>query len=367
VLFVELAYDLLRDGGVCGLIVPNKIGSADYAAACRRLLLERAEILEITDLSDTRAFPGAGVYPYLMLWRKRVATAGHQVRVGHVGRIEELAAGGPNTIMPQATWQAETGFHLLGTLDVESRVPTIRLGECAHLESGTTGFRAVRVADQLLEAAVARQLGLKADDWFRFVVSGNIDRYVCRTGPVRFLNRRFDHAVLPRDCDAISAAKRRLFECEKIVVAGLTRRIEAARDPGGLALGVQVYAVVPHELPVSYLLALLNSKLLSYLLRRRFPAKRLGGGYLSINKGQLGRLPIRCIREGHAGDRHMLQQLSERAERLEAAQRRLHTRGGIPQAENQALKRAEREVDECVYALYALSDPEIDRVESGFT
>ena len=72
----------------------------------------------------------------------------------------------------------------------------------------------------------------------------------------------------------------------------MSRRLEAAWDDRGLALGVQVFAASEIQVDPFYLLALLNSKLLSYLFATRFAAKRLSGGYFAINKGQLAKLPI---------------------------------------------------------------------------
>ena len=51
----------------------------------------------------------------------------------------------------------------------------------------------------------------------------------------------------------------------------MSRRLEAAWDDRGLALGVQVFAASEFQVDPFYLLALLNSKLLSYLFRTASP------------------------------------------------------------------------------------------------
>src|SRR5205823_14118858 len=107
-----------------------------------------------------------------------------------------------------------------------------------------------------------------------------------------FRSRDYSRPRLLLDIPELTAAKRRLFASPKIVIAGMSRRLEAAWDDRGLALGVQVFAASECQLDPFYLLALLNSKLLSYLFATRYAAKRLGGGYLAINKGQLVKLPI---------------------------------------------------------------------------
>jgi hypothetical protein len=186
-----------------------------------------------------------------------------------------------------------------------------------------------------------------------FITSGNIDRYRIRPGQVRFLNRLYERPLLPLDVPELTAAKRQLFRGTKIVIAGLSRRLEAAWDQRGLALGVQVFAASGWRVDPFYLLALLNSKLLSFLFATRFAAKRLAGGYLAINKGQLTRLPVRAVAASARSDARRRQRLSE----LAAAWSRTstgHEAAGLP---------GESEADQLVYQLYRLNDAEIDRVE----
>ena len=67
----------------------------------------------------------------------------------------------------------------------------------------------------------------------------------------------------------------------------------------------------------------------------REAAKRLGGGYLAINKGQLARLPVRCVDRTDSTDRRRHDRLVELAK----------TEGG----------RVDIEIDELVYGLYRLT------------
>jgi hypothetical protein len=96
-----------------------------------------------------------------------------------------------------------------------------------------------------------------------------------------------------------------------------------------------------------YLLALLNSKLISYIFSTRFAAKRLSGGYFAINKGQLVRLPIRDLAGANPQDRKRQRRLMD----LARAWRPVH----------------ELEIDQLVYQLFRLTSDEISRVESHFS
>src|SRR5206468_13066122 len=79
-LFIERAIELLRPGGRCGLIVPNKWATLDYARPCRELLLSQTTIEHVIDLSGERVFAGANVYPQVLVFRKSAAAAQHEVQ-----------------------------------------------------------------------------------------------------------------------------------------------------------------------------------------------------------------------------------------------------------------------------------------------
>jgi hypothetical protein len=133
----------------------------------------------------------------------------------------------------------------------------------------------------------------------------------------------------------------------------MCRRLEAAWCERGLALGVQVYAAARLRVDPYYLLAILNSKLLSYYFCIMFQGKRMSGGYLAVNKGQLATLPIRAI-EPNDPDASQLQRL------LIAAARRLSNLRGATSASQsnsrREIARLEWEIDDAVYRLYKVSD-----------
>ncbi len=347
VLFVERSHELLRPGGRAGLIVPNKIATLDYARPCRELLLTETTLDTITDVSDQQLFRDASVYPYIITWTKQFAVPDHTVCIVSAADSENLSRAETSHFIRQAAWSAETGLAIHAALDVEARVTTQPLSQRSSLHSGTTGFSAERMAQALKEQGTVDD-----GDAFNFIVSGNIDRYSISPGNVRFMKRTFARPELPSDSDVLTDNKRNLFANPKIVVAGMTRRLEAAYDADGLALGVQVYAAADLQDDPRFVLGVLNSKLMSFLLRTRFQAKRLAGGYLAINKGQLAKLPIRMI---DVADRtavplrdeiiDLVDQISQYRQRLEAADRR---------------------IDRLVYELYRLTDAEIEAIELAF-
>jgi SAM-dependent methyltransferase len=288
VLFIERAIELLAEGGRCGLIVPNKLATLDYAANCRELLIERTQIESIADCSRAPVFADASVYPHVIVFERGRASPDHQVRVVQTSdlRSDEPFQPQSATTVLQSRLNDRGVFAWSNAFDLEHRLPTRRLDEMCRLFSGTTGFLAQRIAGELVER------GEESGDAFPFITSGNIDRYRLRLGDVRYMKRRFRDPLLPAESSLLSAEKRRLFGAAKIVIAGMSRRLEAAWHAGPLALGVQVFAAADFQLDPHLVLAILNSRLMSRWFHTRYSAKRLGGGFFSVHKGQLAALPM---------------------------------------------------------------------------
>jgi hypothetical protein len=178
------------------------------------------------------------------------------------------------------------------------------------------------------------------------------------------MKRTLIQPVLARQSPVLSDGKRRLFCGPKIVIAGMTQRIEAAWDPGGLALGVQVFAAVELQEDRRYLLGLLNSKLLSFLFRGRFRAKQLAGGFLAMNKSQLDQLPIRIVPAEDRESAQVRQQLVRCVQQLERLRNKAADAAKSRKVRGPILT-LERQIDACVYRLYHLRAEEVDEVEAG--
>jgi len=363
VLFVEKSLEILRSGGRFGMILPNKLATLGYAEQCRSLMLGRTTIHCIADVSEMEVFRGTGVYPYIVTWEKSPPARTHRIRVLHAKSAGDLKSGESCTTIVQSSLSPENGLTIHGTLDVESRVPTALLSARSTLHSGTTGLAAQRMAAALVEKDAARD-----EECFDFIVTGNIDRYAITLGNVRFMKRTFARPVLPAGAENLSQRKRRLFRESKIVIAGMTKSLEAALNDGDTALGVQVYAAADLADDPHYVLGILNSRLMSYLFRQRFHAKHLAGGYLAINKAQLGKLPIRQIDFSDQQEKARHDALVQLVKRMLSLQRQLAQAENACRNQRQLARRIETtdlRIDGLVNELYGLTDEEIARIEPG--
>lgn len=97
VAFVERGFSLLAPGGTMALLVPAKLATTGYAAACRAALVHRSTLHRVADLgADPRAGFEATTYPLAIVASRRLPPLGHTVRLGL--RSDDPA-------QPQLGWQ----------------------------------------------------------------------------------------------------------------------------------------------------------------------------------------------------------------------------------------------------------------------
>lgn len=296
-LFVERAYDLLASGGMAGMLIPNRWTSALYAKAGRALLLEKTRLQEVIDLSSLALFEQADVYPQIVLFQKEIPDANHQVRFQTVATAEEL--GRILKTSGQAAFQKDLSPKRISFANdkvsiapLMQRITTRPLAQRVKLVSGMSGFASQRLLAATSEADAPENVGLGEEQTRPLVVSGNLDRFHIRQGSVRYIKHDFRQPMVRLDHPGISAQKRILFTQPKILVAGLSKQLEVAYDQQGLAIGVQVFAMTHWKDDPFWLLALLNSRLITMWYREQFAGKQLSCGYVPINKGPLGEIPI---------------------------------------------------------------------------
>ena len=292
--FAEKAIQLCRRGGTVSLIVPNKLASAEYAAGVRRLLAVENRLLSLCDCSAAAVFP-VGVYPLVFTVAKerprpdRATVRCQRIRLSHGGEIRC----GQSRRVPYRRFLAEPGrpWELFGGADEAAVVEKMRafppLDSTATVLGAATVAEAYRLQDFLQSSPVPRQL--------RVVNSGTIDRYrdLWSGKPLRYLGGSYLRPVVAAaDLRRLSAKRLAQAQTAKIIVAGMTRRLECMFDPKGRVLAAKSTSIVLPRMNAKHLLGILNSKAASFYFSAVFGGNRLAGGYLRIGPPQLRRLPI---------------------------------------------------------------------------
>lgn len=239
-------------------IVPNKVLIADYAKDCVTKL-KSSGLRYSLDVSSFGVFKTASVYPIILLGSKSLKS-----------NFEELEIESYSDLLINK-------FRIK-----EKNLPSnfVRLTDCGlKVCSGATGFEATMLKQYVTNS--------KTDNSIPFTVSGNIDPYTYNNINVRYMKGKYNcaHMVLSDD---IAESKIRMWQSPKIVIAGMTKRIEACYVEEALAIGVGCYAIFDFNGLDPYLITgIINSKPVSYYLMMEFKDKHLAGGYLAINKSTI--------------------------------------------------------------------------------
>src|SRR2546428_1726417 len=280
VLFMELALKLTREGGLWGLIVPDKFLFTPYGERLRGLLLGFT-ILEIADLRTIAVFDEATVSNVIPLIRKQAPPASHAVRVLQISAPTDLS--GPGRFPPIAVEQkkfhdtAEKAFRLDLTAESSSLTDKIeglsfRLEDLCYVNWGLRTGTFAKTAQMIVrnQASARYKPMIWGDDI--------TDRYSLRPASwyVDYDPERLYNPMFPE-----------LFEGEKIVVRKISgsRGLMCALDRGNFYCFSTVIvakpqvtipsrkrtrkeidpAVAKHSL--SYVTAVLNSRVMAYYYR----------------------------------------------------------------------------------------------------
>lgn len=345
VCFLKAGLDLLPPGGRLAYIVPNKFLVADYARPLREELLATTTIEQLIDVSDLPTFRDAAVYPVLLVLRKAPPPRGHQVRTGCVSDLTQLDDDTfPTTAIPQAHWARTTrrvfwlppvdavAYRLVERLLTDALA--VRLQEVLDLRWAVS-FHRSGLREQFVSPHPTGEVPCRLLGGMRY--HGNAD--------VRRYRTHWSGWWIDYDEPRARALRNQLpplalFQGEKLVIAQNARRIIATLDRDGFVCkDTFIIGRGRGEMPLPYLLALLNSSLLSYIYGILFKATHVGGAYLHYLACYLDDLPIRV-----AGDIAPFCALVERLldPALSAEERR----------------QLDGELDTLVYDLYELSPAE---------
>lgn len=314
--FLLRGLDLLAPEGVYSWIIPNKISVAAYAKGTTAHLKANG-LKSLVNVSTAKIFD-ASVYPVVILGRNHGEPLEYsEYSVEAVSELSKPLQKSDNTLLTPSR------FSLLNENGVK-------------MSSGATGFQA-----QLLKEYVS---GTAGQGKIPFTVSGCIDPYVVLNKPVRYMGNKYESAFVEKRDTAIAESKWKLWEQEKIVIAGMTKRIEAVYVDSPLGIGVGTYAI--HDFgnfDKFTLLGILNSRFVSYYLTTKFKAKHLAGGYLAINKETLEQLPVPSVGKD---DKRMIR-IGELAKELNSDTLDKKSRG-----------KAISEIDSLVFELFEITNEE---------
>ncbi len=293
--FVELALRALEPGGELCLVIPNRFLVTSYARGLRKLLLERTA-LRVVDLSSSRVFADAAVYPVVVHARTGEAPSYLVEDWQHHERAVEL---------PAAT--------LCRELDGLLPLPPAHPGGRSLLRRSLAGApcQPLRECYDIRWCVSFHKAGLR--DHFVFE-RRPADAPCARPflGGGRFQGNRevqpyriewagwwidYDRDRARRAGNTLPPVE--IHEAPKVVVCQNARRGRAALDREGLVLKDTFLSVRTRQLQgseqeasLAWVVLVLNSRLFHYLYEHLYGGTRKGGGYLHFLARYLEPFPM---------------------------------------------------------------------------
>jgi type I restriction-modification system DNA methylase subunit len=364
--FIERALQMARPDGLVSLIVPNKLGSAGYAHKTREVLAVDNSLLSVRDFSHVRVFPVA-VYPIVFLSKKTKPKKSFSVvyeRMAESNRKIICAANHDLDyeryfLHPETPWQI---FSAISENDISGRMSK----NFAKLEMVATVLGAATVS----EAYEIANLISDGSSGLKLINSGTIDRFAILWGfkECRYLGKKFLKPVIKASAAVQLPVKRReQAETPKIVIAGMTLRLECALDLEGKILAGKSTSIVFSRIDLRYLVGVLNSRAVNYYYNSVFGGNKLQGGYLRVGPPQLSQIPIPVcdITTQQGKSRH--DKMVSMVEQMLAAKPQLASAQSDADKEFYGNKCADldRRIDALVYELYGLTEEEINIVRGA--
>jgi type I restriction-modification system DNA methylase subunit len=347
VLFIERAMSLCRIRGTLSYIIPSPLLSNLYARAIRRLILDTCAIIEITNFGMD-VFNDPTVHTCIIVLAKKPERDVHVKIRKQVSAVEELRDG-YDYLIPQG--QLGTNQHTTFDIFVDSNTDKllehlisqgVLLGDLCYIR------QCIKTGDD--EKYVQHATTAPGSQWKPSLRGKSIGRY---------LTKETDLFIKYGPWLARNWANKTFYEREKIAIRETGDRITATYDGDHRYFLSSLYAVYPkhpdEKYSLKYLLAILNSNLATYFLKK-IALELTKGAFTKFRTNQLARLPIRRINFTDRSEQAIHKGLASLVDRILAAKQR------NPEVDTSAL---EQEIDGLVYRLYDLTQAEIDIVEDS--
>lgn len=409
--FLEKSLLLLREEGVAGFICTSQWLSTDYGRNLRAAFSE-GKVYEIVNFGALPVFEGADTYPAIFILGINNAPGVYVKHIDNTSRLNlpSIEAVGsifiPTTSLNASPWN-------LSSLDIVTSMkdrnihwrPLKSFGKAYY--SIVTGMDAAFVVG----SEVIKQESLETEILYPFAYRGNeveryktiepgvfiiypyhnVDNEEARLIPEVELSVEYPnvyrHLLLYKDRLMLRMDSRRYFAgndnwychvrsgnfqhilSRKFLVKGIDVRVSVGLlDSGNAFSGANCPGIILEaECGFSdmYFWGLINSRVMTYYLRRVCPPKL--GGYTRFNANSISEAPIRTINFADPADKARHDQVVGLVERMLDLHKRLP--GAKTPQERALLQRqvdaTDRQIDALVYELYGLSEAEIAIVEGA--
>ncbi len=288
--FIELSIAFLANAGHQALVSPMKVVASDYCVALHKFVLAR-RLAACLDFSALDLFEDAAVSVVVLSVEKRPAEEHDEAAftrylsdgttVRRWVRIDSLRR------LPPGYWCLPLAADDGGLIELISN-PTLKTA--ASLSDGASTGEAYKLKEFVRELSDIP----KGAAHFALVNTGTVDPHTSLWGTrdTRYLKASYRQpVVLESD---LQRFPRRLMQAEarKVIVAGLSSRLEAVADSGNMLCGKSAVLVIPNSGVCEFAVcAFLNSEIATTLYKALFGYRGFSTTSMAVGPRQLELLP----------------------------------------------------------------------------
>ena len=346
VLFIELGMRMLASNGVYSFIIPNKLIAAKYTETLRAYIANNT-IFEIRDYGNVPVFTNAAVYPativggigesyvndinFAVMENVTDKCIDNSIKTSNFANIEFW----------DICFQPTKYYNLFSKINCH---PLLKNDDSYTFIGAATVSEAYLIKDVLKD-------GDKTCSGIRMVNTGTIDKYTNLWGvsPMQYIKGRYQYPII-EETDLAQISQKRLEQAKscKIIVAGMSKFIEAIYDEGNTLAGKSTTIILGDSNKLKFLLAILNSNLASFFTRIAYNSLKMAGGFINVGSREMENIPIP---ESTSSQKQPIIELVDAILALKAED---------PLTDTTSL---EAQIDQLIYNLYDLTQEEIELIE----
>jgi len=344
-LFIEKSIELLKEGGKMGFIIPNKFCVASSAKKLREIIINSSVSCDFVSVSKLDVFSSASNYPVILFLTK--GNGSKKLEIKSFNTKENFISG-----ICDCCLLNKKDLEILPSGIIPINVSKNQLSLALKLLKNSN-----KLSDYLKISEgfrISANFESTSRDKFGIVKQYQFSKYT----PIKkgvFISEKNINKVVSKNSERYKNSLK-----EKILIAEDALNITSTIDknsnmPQG---GVYFGAIINNKLTLKYILALLNSKLLSSVYKTLFGGMHMGGGYLRYRTEFLHELPIIEI---SPKEQKQFSKLVDEMLKLNKELQKLDPM--LDEAEYKEIKekieKTDGEIDERVFKLYGVGEKEI--------
>ena len=344
IIFIELGYNILKENGIISYIVPNKLIGAKYSQTIKEYMM-KYKVLILRDYSEVAVFETVAVYPVVFVSQKCEPKKQNVITeiMKDIVKIKSHFEIKKEDFYKDIFWDKFFSKDSKEIFLVLKLLNNKKLIDYVSIKGAATVGEAYKVKEVLIDNI---NFNIKKEE-IKFISTGTIDRYKILWGLYETQYKYKYPTILEEKLKNISNERFKEARSKKLIVAGMTKEIEAVYDEGNYLAGKSTQLLLEKDKNISlkYILSLINSKLLVFFFKKMFNSLSMSGGFFTIGKEQLSNLPIIIDKN----QKRYIQLVEEIIELKKL---------------NKDTQDLEDRIDEMVYDLYGLTEEEKELIRN---